>query len=67
MPCTGSHSTLFIPLTLGGPVNTVDGINVDQLKANLNLAADVYISKVKVVPCGGSNIALVKGAQMIPA
>lgn len=57
-----AHSNMFIPSTLGGPVHGVDGINQDQLKVNLDLAADIYISRVQGAPCGSAKIKLVKGA-----
>ena len=41
-----AHNNCFIPSTLGGPVFDENGINMEQLKQNLNLAADVYISRV---------------------
>ena len=55
-----AHSNMFIPSTLGGPVYAENGMNQDQLKINLNLAADVYISRVNNAPCGGAKIQLHK-------
>jgi hypothetical protein len=58
-----AHSNLYIPSTIGGPVNDANGFNENQLKTNLDLAADVYISRVQGAPCGEANIKLVKGAS----
>ena len=58
-----AHSNLYIPLTIGGPVNDANGFNENQLKTNLDLAADVYISRVQGAPCSEANIKLVKGAS----
>ena len=58
-----AHSNLYILSTIGGPVNDANGFNENQLKTNLDLAADVYISRVQGAPCGEANIKLVKGAS----
>ena len=58
-----AHSNLYIPSTLGGPVNDASGFNEVQLRKNLDLAADVYISRVQGAPCGEANIHLFKGAS----
>lgn len=57
-----AHSNLFIPSTLGGAVNTATGFDETQLKQNLDLASDVYISRVQGAPCGEAKIQLFKGA-----
>ncbi|CAB4041217.1 Chromatin modification-related YNG2 [Paramuricea clavata] len=56
-----AHSNCFIPSTLGGPVEDENGINTEQLKRNLDLAADVYISSVNGAPCCGTTVQLCKG------
>ncbi len=61
-----ADSNMFIPSTLGGPVHSAKGIDMDQLKINLNLAADVYMSKVNGAPCGESTISLEKGCAHDP-
>ena len=58
-----AHSNLYIPSTLGGPVHTAKGTDEDQLKKNLDLAADVYISRVQGTPCGEAKVQLYKGAD----
>lgn len=58
-----AHSNLYIPSTLGGPVHTAKGIDEIQLKKNLDLAADVYISRVQGAPCGEAKVQLYKGAD----
>ena len=57
-----AHSNMFIPSTLGGPVHGVNGIDQEHLTVNLDLAADIYISRVQSAPCGSAKIKLVKGA-----
>ena len=56
-----AHSNLYIPSTLGGQVHNAQGLDEDQLKRNLDLATDVYISRVQGAPCGDANIQLEKG------
>ena len=56
-----AHSNCFIPSTLGGPVNSENGIDTEQLKHNLDLATDVYISRVDGASCGDTKIKLCKG------
>jgi hypothetical protein len=56
-----AHNNCFIPSTLGGPVEDENGINTEQLKRNLDLAADVYISRVNGAPCCGTTVQLCKG------
>jgi len=58
-----AHSNLYIPSTLGGPVHTAKGIDEIQLKKNLDLAADVNISRVQGAPCGEAKVQLYKGAD----
>ncbi len=59
------HASTFIPSTLGGccedPVT--GAIDQEKLCHNLDLAADVYISRVNGCPCGDTIIHLFKGAQ----
>ena len=62
-----AHSNLYIPSTLGGPVNDASGFNEVQLRKNLDLATDVYISRVQGAPCGEANIHSVKGASGVEA
>ena len=57
-----AHSNLFIPSTLGGAVNTATGFDETQLIQNLDLASDVYISRVQGAPCGEAKIQLFKEA-----
>ena len=44
-----AHSNCFIPSTLGGPVNSENGIDTEQLKHNLDLATDVYTPELMVL------------------
>ena len=62
-----AHSNLYIPSTLGGPVNDACDFNEVQLRKNLDLATDVYISRVQGASCGEANIHLVKGASGVEA
>ena len=59
------HTNLFIPSTLGGTVfNSETGlVDMDKVKTNLDLATDVYISRVDKSPCGDTVIHLFKGAD----
>ena len=58
------HSNLFIPSTLSGSyMGSAGKVNVDKLQQNLNLAMDVYISRVDGSPCGTSSIKLFQGAD----
>lgn len=51
-----AHNNCFIPSTLGGPVHGENGVDTEQLKRNLDLAADVYISRVDGAPCCNTKI-----------
>lgn len=58
------HSNLFIPSTLSGSnMGSAGKVNVDKLQQNLNLAMDVYISRVDGSTCGTSSIKLFQGAD----
>ena len=59
------HANLYIPSTLGGSCLDPTSGNVDpeRLKHNMQLATDVYISRVDGCPCGQGNIRLFEGAQ----
>ena len=57
-----AHSNLYILSTLGGPNYAAQGLNEDQLRRNLNLATDVYISRVHGEPSGEASIKPFKGA-----
>ena len=59
------HSNTFIPSTIAG-LNTdreTGAVNKEKLKENMNLAVDVYISRVNGCPCGNSIIHLFRGAD----
>jgi hypothetical protein len=58
-----AHANLFIPSTLGGScVDCSTGkIDRDKYIHNMNLATDVYISRVDQAPCGNTVIHLFKG------
>lgn len=58
------HANLFIPSTLNGTNMGSSGkVDCEKLHNNLNLAMDVYISRVDGSPCGTSSIKLYKGAD----
>ncbi len=59
------HANLFIPSTLGGSCISPNtgGIDKDKLKTNLELATEVYLSRVGGCPCGDATIYLFKGAD----
>ena len=59
------HANLFIPSTLGGScVDSATGkIDEKKLKHNMDLAIDVYLSRVDGSPCGETTICLFKGAD----
>ncbi len=59
------HANLFIPSTLGGSCISPNtgGIDKDKLKTNLELATEVYLSRVDGCPCGDNTIHLFKGAD----
>ena len=57
------RACIYIPSTLGGPVHTAKGTDENQLKKSLDLAADVYISRVQGAPCGEAKVQLYKGAD----
>ena len=59
------HSNLFIPSTLCGSCvdSTTGNIDDEKLKANLDLATDIYISRTNGCPCGDTTIQLLKGAD----
>ena len=60
-----AHANLFIPSTLGGScIDTKTGkVNREKYIANMNLATEVYISRVNGAPCGDGIIHLFKGAD----
>ena len=55
-----AHANLFIPSTLGGScIDTKTGkMNREKYIANMNLATEVYISRVNGAPCGDGIIHL---------
>ena len=53
------RACIYIPSTLGGPVHTAKGTDENQLKKSLDLAADVYISRVQGAPCGEAKLSTV--------
>ena len=59
------HANLCIPSTLGGScVDSATGkIDEKKLKHNMDLATDVYLSRVDGSPCGETTIRLFKGAD----
>ena len=59
------HTNLFIPSTLGGSsFNPETGaVDMERVKVNLDLATDVYISRVNECPCGETVIHLYRGAH----
>ena len=59
------HGNLFIPSTLGGSVidQATGTVDKDKLRMNMELAMDVYISRVNHSPCGDTQIHLFKGAD----
>ena len=46
-------------------MNDANGFNENQLKTNLDLAADVYISRVQGAPCGEANNDFLRGFLFI--
>lgn len=48
------HANLFIPSTLRGSCTdpSTGGVNEEKLRANLDLATDIYISRTNGCPCG---------------
>ena len=59
------HANLFIPSTLGGSVidQATGTVDQDRLRMNMELAMDVYISRVNHCPCDDTQIHLFKGAD----
>lgn len=59
------HTNLFIPSTLNGSaVNPETGaVDMERVKANFELATDVYIDRVNGCPCGETVIHLYRGAD----
>ena len=59
------HANLFIPSTLGGScVDSATGkIDEKKLQHNMDLATDVYLTRVDGSPCGETTIRLFKGAD----
>ena len=55
------HSNLFIPSTLCGSCidSTTGNIDQEKLRANLDLATDIYISRTNGCPCGDTTIHLI--------
>ena len=51
------HANLFIPSTLNGSCldSNTGEVDTEKLKANLNKAVDVYISRVDGCPCGSTD------------
>lgn len=62
---TLAHSNIFIPSTLGG--SGIDGttgkVDRDKYVKNMDLATDVYISRVNQCSCGDGVIHMFKGAN----
>ena len=59
-----AHANMFIPSTLNGSCNLINGqVNKEVLHKNLNTAIDVYISRVDKAPCASTEIHLFKGAN----
>ena len=60
-----AHANLFVPSTLGGScLDTNTGkVDPEKFKHNMQLATDVYISRVNGCPCGEGTIRLFKGAD----
>ena len=61
------HANLFIPSTIGGSCtdlnSTSENIDAIKLAHNMDLATNVYISRVNGSPCGETTIQLYKGAD----
>ncbi len=62
-----AHANVFIPLTLGGSCmdSTTRKIDEEKYDKNMDLATDVYISRVNKCPCGDSVIHLYHGANSL--
>ena len=62
---TLAHSNLFIPSNLNGSCFDPDTGKVDpsRLKTNMDIATNIYISRVNNAPCGSTKIQLFKGAD----
>ena len=59
------HANTFIPSTLAGSCldSPAGSVNYNKLCENLELAVDVYISRVSGCSCGDSVIHLIKGSK----
>ena len=59
------HANLFIPSTLAGSAFSPDtgAVDIDRVRANLELATSVYIDRVNNCPCGETVIHLYRGAE----
>ena len=59
------HANLFIPSTLNESVYNPEtgALDMERVKTNLELAADVYIKRVNGCPCGQTVIHLDRGAN----
>lgn len=60
-----AHANLFIPSNLNGSCFDPETGKLDQerLKANMDLATEIYISRCDNAPCGETTIHLFKGAD----
>lgn len=60
-----AHANLFIPSNFSGSCFDPETGKLDQerLKANMDLATDIYISRCDNAPCGETTIRLYKGAD----
>ena len=60
-----AHANLFIPSNLNGSCFDPESGKLDQerLRANMDLATDIYISRCDNAPCGETAIRLYKGAD----
>ena len=60
-----AHANLFIPSNINGTCFDPNTGKLDEqrLKTNMELAMDIYISRVNGAPCGDSQIHLFKGAD----